>query len=220
MHLDTQKPVTDRSIERGLCGVKTFDCPVFLVCISFLVCDLHIDGTVFRNIQLLIFRHVCPAPILPDFCLYLRHFKIPRMRHIRHSERNGHRIIKPSVRLVDADRHIRSFIGAELVIFHAYLTVTVIFISAAFILTGTHRLCVISRYGSALRTVFCLFSLIFLCTALRFLSRGAFLRTAFRFLLRRLFLCTAFRFFFCPCVNDIVPIHGKRRHRHTEQHCG
>ena len=66
------------------------------------------------------------------------------MRHIRHFESDGNGIIEPAVRLVDADGHVWFFISTEFVIFHADLTVMVIFISAAFVLTDTYRLNVIA----------------------------------------------------------------------------
>ena len=202
MYLYTQKSVTDRSIKRRLCGVKTFDCTASLIGMILLVSDLHIHRTVFRNLQLSVLCHIRPASILSYLRLNLGNFKISCVCHILNRKCHGCFVIMPPIRLIDLDCDIRLFICTELVIFHAYLAIMVVFIRTTFILTGTLRF-------------------FYITTGYRMLFRAVFFRTAFCFLLciilGSVFLRTTFRL----CIlrmntHCIIPVHGKSQSGHTE----
>ena len=135
-------------------------------------------------------------------------------------------LVVPPAWTVDMDYYIRCLILTILIIGGAYRTVFVRIISAAFFLTGTFRLRhFISRNGSVLRfslcAAFCLLLRISLRAALCFLL-CYFLICCFLF--RKVFPCGVFCFFLrtilqavlCPRINGIIPVHGKRRRRHTE----
>ena len=202
MYLYTQKSVTDRSIKRRLCGVKTFDCTASLIDMILLVSNLHIHRTVFRNLQLSVLCHIRPASILSYLRLNLGSFKISCVCHIRNRKCHGCFVIMPPIRLIDLDCDIRLFVCTELIILHAYLAIMVIFIRTTFILTGTLRFFHIT-------------------TGYRMLFRAVFFRTAFCFrlciFLGSVFLRTTFRL----CIlrmntHCIIPVHGKSQSGHTE----
>ena len=139
MCLNTQKTVTDCRIQGRLREIKALDITVFLIGLSLLVSDLHINGAVLGNLHIHILCNVRPASILRHFFLYFLDCKVAGFYRIFHRNMYLCGIVMPSCRCGDCYFYTGIYIGTFLVVFTAYCTILVHLILAALLRTGTLR---------------------------------------------------------------------------------